>query len=143
MDEFSKEKRYCKFCGNEIEPITKKCTGCGKQYFNKKIFYRIIYKLFLLLSLIVIGFLITVCYQQNKQITALKQNLDSEQERIDELETTIEYLDNHLVFTTPSGYAFHHLDCPYIQGKTLTPWSSTLQAVSEGYSPCTRCFPGL
>ena len=26
--------RYCSKCGNGIDPITKMCTGCGKQYFK-------------------------------------------------------------------------------------------------------------
>jgi len=25
--------KYCSRCGNAIDPTTKKCTGCGKQYF--------------------------------------------------------------------------------------------------------------
>lgn len=28
--------RYCKRCGNLIDPDTKKCCGCGKQYFRPK-----------------------------------------------------------------------------------------------------------
>ena len=33
----SNEKHnFCKKCGSAIDPITKKCSGCGKQYFNGK-----------------------------------------------------------------------------------------------------------
>ena len=31
------KQRYCKFCGHKIDYITKKCTGCGKQYLRWKI----------------------------------------------------------------------------------------------------------
>ncbi len=27
---------YCKLCGSAIDNLTKKCTGCGKQYFKRK-----------------------------------------------------------------------------------------------------------
>lgn len=137
------ERRYCKFCGNEIDPLTKRCNNCGKQYFNKKSFLRVFCKLFLLLLIFLAIFLAVLCYRQSREIDALKQDLDSVQERARELESTINRLDNRLVFTTPSGYAFHHIDCPYIQGKDIEPWSSILQATSEGYTPCSRCFPGL
>ena len=29
--------RYCKLCGHAIDGVTKKCTGCGKQYFKAKL----------------------------------------------------------------------------------------------------------
>ena len=29
-------QRYCKHCGHAIDSYTKKCTGCGKQYFKAK-----------------------------------------------------------------------------------------------------------
>ena len=28
------KNRFCKHCGSPIDPATKKCTGCGKQYFR-------------------------------------------------------------------------------------------------------------
>ena len=28
------KNRFCKYCGNLIDPETKKCTGCGKQFFK-------------------------------------------------------------------------------------------------------------
>lgn len=30
------KQRYCKLCGNPIESTSKKCTGCGRQYFKAK-----------------------------------------------------------------------------------------------------------
>lgn len=29
--------RYCKLCGHAVDGVTKKCTGCGKQYFKAKL----------------------------------------------------------------------------------------------------------
>lgn len=30
--------RFCKLCGNPIDPVTRKCTGCKKQYFRPPVF---------------------------------------------------------------------------------------------------------
>ena len=34
MKKKSNKDRYCKFCGSLIDKNTKKCTGCGKQFFK-------------------------------------------------------------------------------------------------------------
>ena len=44
-------QRYCKHCGHAIDSSTKKCTGCGKQYFRAK--FRWIYIVLLIASLLV------------------------------------------------------------------------------------------
>jgi hypothetical protein len=43
-----------------------------------------------------------------------------------------------LVAVTPEGKTFHDPNCPYIHGpKQMMP---AAEAVSEGYTPCTRCM---
>ena len=129
--------KYCRVCGKEVDRTTKKCTGCGKQYFSGKKFCKIIGIAIIFLSITLLSI---ASYNHHRQIVALKKHLATEQEKLDELETTMDFLDNRSVFTFPSGSAFHHLDCPYIQGKTLIPWPSASQAINEGYTPCTRCY---
>ena len=34
LEEKSRKKKYCSRCGKLIDSKTKKCTGCGKQYFK-------------------------------------------------------------------------------------------------------------
>ena len=36
VNKMKDEKRYCKHCGGEIDPNTKICRTCGKQYFKGK-----------------------------------------------------------------------------------------------------------
>lgn len=36
VSQSDKKSSFCKKCGSAIDPNTKKCSGCGKQYFNAK-----------------------------------------------------------------------------------------------------------
>lgn len=47
------KKRFCKYCGNEIDPKEKVCTGCGKKFFNIKVFFSKITIIILLICLLV------------------------------------------------------------------------------------------
>lgn len=75
------KQRYCKLCGSPIDPTTKKCTECGKQYFRPHVAKSIILG-------VLIFFLFAALYhsyreinQYQKQIAHLQQNiLDLESE---------------------------------------------------------------
>lgn len=57
--------RFCKICGNEINPATKRCTGCGKQYGKAA---------YLVLSLVyitLIGMSLYYYHEYNRTLTAL------------------------------------------------------------------------
>lgn len=133
-----KKKRYCKFCGNEIEPSTKKCTGCGKQYFNFKKMIRRIAPAVLIISLICNVILSVMLYQNHEQIIELDDELQAQYEKAEDNEEKAQYLDNNIVFTTASGESYHSYGCQYIQGRYKFIWFIA-DAVREGYKPCSVC----
>lgn len=51
---------YCKKCGQPIDNDTKKCTGCGKQYFNPRKAFKVSIKLFSIL--IILSLLFSTIY---------------------------------------------------------------------------------
>lgn len=86
------KQRYCKFCGSSIDQDTKKCTGCGKQYFRLPSIRKNgrPYKIALFISFLIIAFCIfSNCkYQyQNTQLTT----------KIVELEGTVQTLQEQQV----------------------------------------------
>lgn len=86
------KQRYCKFCGSSIDRDTKKCTGCGKQYFRLPSARKNgrAYKIALFISFLIIAFCIfSNCkYQyQNTQLTT----------KIVELEGTVQTLQEQQV----------------------------------------------
>lgn len=133
-----KRKRYCKFCGNEIDPITKKCAGCGKQYFNFKKMIKCIVPVILIISLICNVILSVMLYQNHQQIIELKDELQEQYEKAEDNEEKAQYLDEHVVFTTASGAAYHSYGCQYIQGRYKFVWFIE-EAIREGYTPCSVC----
>lgn len=80
------KKRYCKLCGGIINPSTKKCNDCGKQYFRlpKFKFYLSFWIVFLGLIIIIAGLLF--------KITEYKTTIDDLQTEISEMNATIDQL---------------------------------------------------
>ena len=92
-----KKNRFCKLCGSLIEPQSKKCTGCGKQYFKIRFPKKYIYPT--VSALLIIGLCIALDYQtyQNNQILERKNSdLDFKQSTIDSLRGEIEYLEDEI-----------------------------------------------
>ena len=68
------KNRFCKFCGAQIDAQTKKCSGCGKQYFkrgkrHKNLFAMIVTVIMLLVSLGVN----VIQYQEIKRVNERKE----------------------------------------------------------------------
>lgn len=75
--------RFCKLCGSLIDPDTKNCTGCGKQYF------RFVIKPYaIILSAICLVFLVTttIYYVRSEHY---KHKIEKLNESISEIENTI------------------------------------------------------
>jgi len=55
--------RYCKLCGSAIDPSTKKCTCCGKQYFSFAAARRIALPILAISLIVAVGFFLYSQYQ--------------------------------------------------------------------------------
>lgn len=79
------KNRFCKLCGSPIDPATKKCNGCGKQYFRLPVRKKsgFIPKVVVFLSLLIVGLCIYRNVQYQDQIGTLNA-------RISELESVVE-----------------------------------------------------
>lgn len=55
--------RYCKLCGSAIDPSTKKCTCCGKQYFSFATARRIALPILAISLIVAVGFFLYSQYQ--------------------------------------------------------------------------------
>lgn len=86
------KNRFCKLCGSSIEPSTKKCTGCGKQYFRlpsaKK--SSIIPKMIALLSILIAGLCVYSNIQYQNQIKQLSAQIAEQNEALKSLQSELE-----------------------------------------------------
>lgn len=158
--EFGKKAKYCSRCGRVIDPITKKCTGCGKQYFKGISAKKVLIGLILIVSLTgnVVLYLANSEMQERipaleNRITALeKENTDHVFKIVDlnmeisaykrdigAMSEEIAFYDEHVVFVEDDGTNFYHrYDCYGFQGNSY--WAYNIEAASgKGYKPCPRC----
>lgn len=80
LDENIKEKRaksrFCKFCGGQIDAQTKKCRGCGKQYFKGIKFNKFLITIIVLFAVILASVIINIV--QFVEIENLTDKVDSQ-----------------------------------------------------------------
>ena len=145
------KKKYCSKCGALIDFTTKKCTGCGKQYF--KGIPSIIYILIILLLLVCLCIMTFSSNSQRSQLQYYKDNYESyktkyetSQEQINSLREEVQintnklqFIDNYVVFIEDDGTNLYHIyECEEFVGEEFyvlnTEW-----AVAEGYKPCSKC----
>lgn len=65
--------RFCKFCGCQINPQTKKCGGCGKQYFKGIKFPKNLFFVVICLMLLVSLILNIIQYREIKYVSERKE----------------------------------------------------------------------
>lgn len=78
------KNRYCKKCGNELNPKTRLCNNCGKQYFKFRGVHVI--NLVVIVIMIVMGYGL---YDLNSQCNILQSRCDSLQETNNELSDSL------------------------------------------------------
>ena len=151
--------KYCSRCGGKINNETKKCTGCGKQYFkgfkgNKTL------TILLIIMLVFSAFLNVYSFTKigeistlKREITALKDDKDSLNDTITRLRNQIkqsdaelsvcyqeiEFIDEYIVFIEDNGTNYYHkYQCPEFLGDEF--WAFNVEAArGEGYKPCPLC----
>lgn len=155
-----KSKKYCSRCGNPIDPDTKKCRGCGKQYFKG-----IPWKKFLGIITILSFALNVHFYFKTMELTDINALLETEngtlKEEIDglkfdiyELKTRkgelerkldtyaeeIAFYDEYIVFVADDGSRlYHNYDCAFFQNCTSFWVYGFEEAERKGYKPCSLC----
>lgn len=157
LDEKIKEKklkvRFCKFCGGQIDTQTKKCSGCGKQYFKGIKFNRFLTTV-LILSLLIISSIILNIVQivkineLNADIEYYTQKSSEQQTRIATLEKNIKERNNDLdfylkyaVIVNDNSKKYHAHGCNDLEDSSFRIYNIS-QAKNLGYSACSKCSPG-
>jgi hypothetical protein len=98
------KNRFCKYCGSPVDPDTKKCTGCGKQFFRLPSVKRsVLGKVCVgLLCVALLGFMIWCGYlnevnkQLSLQIADQSSSIQSLEKTLEENAKTIETLNEKL-----------------------------------------------
>lgn len=143
---------YCKNCGGLINNKTKKCSGCGKQYFRFSKRVAIVG----VASIFAIGLIgANVCqYMENKQtVQRLNDKVSASIEirsdlinQRDELSMELGnknielmFWDKYAVICTTEGYKYHRYGCGHLEGRTFYIYNID-KAIALGYTPCLDCY---
>lgn len=160
--------RFCKRCGSQIDPETKKCTGCGKQYpyFSEKLFWRV----FTPVICIVLAIVIILQYNNNQlwinayndqqdRITKQAQKIEDQEDTIsiyesdindklskisaleqgnEELRDKTNFMDYYIVIVGADEKYYHKYGCPRLNKSTFLAFNIDA-AKGEGYKPCPYC----
>ena len=155
------KRKYCSNCGEKVDPITKQCSGCGKQYF-KGISGQFVFK-----SLLVLLFVVSIAgnillsfkiederkdakaeilalnqkYNTLKsEMAALERNKDAFYKFYQRNHDKVEFIDAAVVFIDDDGSRLYHkYECEKFVGENY--WAhNTEYAQSKGYKPCSLCI---
>lgn len=149
QDIVEKSRRYCSRCGNPIDPITKQCEGCGKQYFKGIPWRKVFLTLFVFLFIISAGLnviFIMVCNdfsdensQQSMAIDEMRKEkinieieLKSIYKQFDEINRSVVFIEDD------QTRLYHRFSCEKNLGQSF--WAYNLDLAKEkGYKPCELC----
>lgn len=155
--------KYCSRCGTAIDPATKKCTGCSKQYFKGVSFKNVLVVLLIvfLIASIAGNVLLAV---ENRDLTksadALQKTNSKLENKVSELKKDVSdlqkenaqyydywvetfdkmgFYDSTVVFIEDDGTnLYHKYECNKFIGADY--WAHNVEyAEYIGYSPCPRC----
>ena len=157
-------KRYCTHCGSPINEDTKRCMGCGKQYFKgikhflgnifcKRHLALVIVSFVLLASLIAnIVLAINVADlerayhinrdkvdQYEKDLSDVRNKVEQYKDELSNVRNKVNFIDNNVVFIEDDGSnLYHKYDCYKFKGYSY--WVHNVEyAVYRGYKPCSTC----
>ena len=156
--EKSKTKvKYCSKCGSQIDHITKKCTGCGKQYFkgiklNKYSVPIIILSVVLLVSVIFNVYLYREIEYFSGRETYLEEQVENLNQEIEDLnkeislrdieawskERKLEFFEDYAVIVSRGSRKYHKYGCEDLDTSYF--WIYNVDAAEDnGYYACSKC----
>ncbi|MBR6556898.1 MAG: hypothetical protein IKT60_05640, partial [Clostridia bacterium] len=151
------EIKYCSHCGSTIDPATKKCIGCEKQYFKgisiKSVFITL---MMVLLATSIVGNVLLS--QENRNLTESAETLQKTktilESKVSDLEKEnaqyndywvetfdkMNLFDSWIVFIENDGTKLYHkYECSKFVGEDC--WAHNVEyAEYIGYRPCSRCI---
>lgn len=156
--------KYCSRCGKLIDPDTKKCQGCGKQYFKgisiKKgaplilLFLATASMVCCLCLFIRIDLQEEQIMEQKKEIVLYKKDISDLEEQVKELEEDkntwynywkrnyqkVNFIDESVVFIeNDRSSLYHKYECDGFVGKDY--WVHNIEyAKYLGFRPCSKCI---
>lgn len=148
---------FCKYCGQPIDQTTKKCSGCGKQYFRIPTISKSTVALFtvVLVSVASIAFCLHQINKLHEQIADYNVEIDSleyiisgkddiimeKNTQIRDLKSDIYFFNSHVVFLPRDDTKqYHKYDCTFFKsyhGSFMA--LDVVLADSLGYIPCFAC----
>lgn len=150
--------KYCSKCGSGIDPATKCCTGCGKQYF-KGIPWKVIGRVAPLVILAFsVGLNVYLCLDRSKanqlvgalqsQINELQNTIEEKEESINTLMDTVNDQQTAVNFaktiavTLPGEHRFYHKfnGCVVVQSASIFYWNHINLYERDGRTPCPNCW---
>lgn len=157
----SVKSKYCSKCGSVIDNKTKKCTGCGKQYFRGLRLTKFsVTVITLALAFAVVSTLYVVQYVNNQAAVAQLENEVDGLEKlvairdstISRLETDIDILEkanwsnrdklnffnNHAVIVDEHSRKYHKYECDDLDLSYFWIYN-TEKAEQLGYYACSKC----
>lgn len=146
-----KPDKYCSRCGNKIDHITKKCTGCGKQYFRGFKFNKFSITVIALVVLLLISFGFNVLQILDRNDVASQRDkwidkADTLQKRVSTLSSQAlenrqiaDFVDKYVVFIEDDGSnVYHKFECYRFKREQFYVLNIEWAEV-DGYTPCDRC----
>lgn len=150
-----KKVKYCKRCGSLIDPDTKKCCGCGKQYFRQKMGVPII--VLTIICIISVSFNVAQFIWERSQASALaesKNQIEILQKDISSREKTIHdqglwlasqnlkvfFYEDYACCVNKGSEKYHLYGCEDFDASSSF-WIYNIDAAkSLGYYACSKCY---
>lgn len=135
--------KYCSRCGSPIDPVSKKCTGCGKQYFkgiSLKAFL-IGFLIFCLVLSLVANILLFVKLQK-KQEEVKQQDQENFYEWLDrqDQQEKADFMDEYIVLVEDDNTnLYHKFECSRFAGESFLALNIDA-AIIDGFKPCPLCI---
>ncbi|MBR2782768.1 MAG: zinc-ribbon domain-containing protein [Firmicutes bacterium] len=140
--------RYCRECGGLVDPETKKCTKCGKQYFRfpkKQVGRAVVVLLFLAMA----GGLVYQ-YTQNQALleklnsyklvnASSDKNTEYWKDKYLSIKDEYQFYHDHAVIVQDGVTNYHSYGCPRLDYSYFWIYN-TEYAIDRGYDPCSECM---